>query len=229
MIAYDANLKFYYSDKINDDVFFSAFCTKKTIFSSFLKEGKIARMNQVHDDKIKIVEKIKSDDEIYFSGTDGLICRQRKTVLTAYTADCVPIIYADKKSGLFGISHQGWKGTFKKMASKMILSMNREGAKSENIIAAIGPSIGVCCYTIEKKRYDQFKRKFGKYKKVFKRKNGGIFLDLAKLNLIQLMESGVSRNNIDFSPLCTKCNGDKFYSFRTGDKDRKMENLVRIN
>jgi YfiH family protein len=135
------------------------------------------------------------------------------------TADCCPIIFAEKKEGIIGISHHGWRGSVKKFAVKIIDRMIDEGARKENINIAIGPAIGECCYDVDNDRYYEFREEFdGFTNKIFHHRGGRWHLNLAMLNYLLLLEVGIKKENIDFFPFCTKCDKDRFFSFR---RDRK--------
>lgn len=227
MITYNQKFKIDYSTKINSQDFISGFTTKEwgdcqnvENITNFLSKNNIAYdkliiPEQVHGDSV-----YKLDTGIHIEKTDGVITSQNNIVLTVITADCVPIIFADKKGGIIGVSHQGWKGTFKRLAVKMIDKMVEAGAKKENIIAAIGPAIGDCCYDIEEERYELLSKAFPDYSdKIFRKRNGKIYLNLSYLNYLQLSDSGIKKSNIDFFPFCTSCQKDKFYSYRRDSKE----------
>lgn len=232
MINFDKKLQIYYSAKINDVNFFSGFGTR-TIgdginienITEFFRKNKIKyreliRPEQVHGDKIFSFAGNGRDH----SETDGLITSQAKIILTIITADCVPLIFADKKKGIVGISHQGWKGTYKKLAIKMVNKMLEQGSDKDNIIVSIGPSINDCCYAISQDMYNSFQHRFPKYTdKIFRKAEKKVYMNLAKLNYLQLIDIGIKKENIDFSPFCTFCNKDKFFSYRRDGKENLKE------
>lgn len=233
MITYDSSLKIFSSSLIGDERFLSGFSTKelgdgikKETITGFLKDNEInysqlVILNQIHSTNILIIDKNIQDKLIRLEDTDGVITNKTKTVLTTRTADCLPIIYCDKENGLIAISHQGWRGSLKKMAKKMINEMIKKGANKEKIIVAIGPGINQCCYDINDDRYHQFLEEFDGYSdKVLQMRHGKRYLNLTLLNYLQLMEAGIDKNNIDYFPFCTRCDQQRFFSFR---RDKKKE------
>jgi len=233
MITYDADLKIFYSTLINDVKYFGGFGTR------FLGDGRnvdtavnFAQSNLPDFKTIVIPEQIHSVNVTNFSAnlidnieriseTDGLISKDFNSVLTVITADCSPIMFVEKKQGIIGISHQGWRGSVKRMAQKMVNKMIEVGGKKENILAAIGPSIGECCYDIDDERYYEFVEEFDGYaKKIFHRRQGNLHLNLALLNYLQLQEIGIAEKQIDFFPFCTHCDKKRFFSFR---RDKKKD------
>lgn len=232
MIKFDKNLKIFYSTKINDSIFFSGFGTR------FLGDGRkminiidFFRKNKIDHEKIIIPEQIHSVNIYFFKNndkreiiivndTDGIITRRNRMVITVRTADCLPIVFADKKEKIIGISHQGWRGSLKRMVTKMVDEMIKNGADKKNIVVAIGPGINQCCYNVDLDRYYQFLETFDGYsKKVFVDKKGEKYLNLLLLNYLMLIDYGIKKENIDFFPFCTACDRKRFFSFR---RDRKM-------
>lgn len=233
MIIYDSALKIFYSTLINDDLFFSGFSTKsqgdarsiEPIFRFFKENNiefkKLVTLEQIHS--VNVEEYTAMDNESFtkIEETDGIVTRESNTVITARTGDCCPIIFVDKENKIIGVSHQGWRGSLKRMAQKMVERMVKLGAKVESIKVAIGPTIGECCYDVSDDRYYQFLEEFNGYsEKIFHFRNGKRHLNLALLNYLLLRDVGIDLKNIDHFPFCTKCDTKRFFSFR---RDRKKE------
>ncbi|MFA6532797.1 MAG: peptidoglycan editing factor PgeF [Patescibacteria group bacterium] len=233
MILYDSSLKIFYSTLINDDKFFGGFGTK------FLGDGRktenifnFAQTNisnfktivipeQIHSTNVSVFNSNSLDNLQRISETDGVISNDINSVLTVITADCSPLIFVEKKQGLIGISHQGWRGSVKRLGQKMVKKIIELGGKKEDIFVAIGPSIGQCCYDVEDERYYQFIEEFESYAdKIFHRHSGKLHLNLALLNYLQIKELGVPEKNIDHFPFCTRCDNKRFFSFR---RDKKKD------
>ena len=233
MIKYDDSLKIFSSSLINDNSFFSGFGTKflgdsrklESILNFFssnnLTYKKLVILEQIHSVNIEVFESKTKENLEKITETDGVITKESGVVLTVITADCSPIIFVNKKNSVVGISHQGWRGSVKRMVQKMVDKMVDIGAGFESIKVAIGPSIGECCYNIDEDRYYEFKEEFNGYsEKIFHRHGGKWYLNLGLLNYLLLLEKGVKKENIDFFPFCTKCDADRFFSFR---RDKKSE------
>lgn len=211
MFIYDNKWGIYYSTKINGSKFFSGFGTKKTKpIAEIFPSAHTASMKQIHSDVIQ-----EAQEGEVFQQTDGLWTKKLQTILLAQTADCVPIIYVDNKKKIIGISHQGWKGSLKRLSQKMIKSFLNLKSNILDLTVAIGPSIGVCCYDIDNKRQQAFKKEFASYpESIYENREGKTFLNLAYLNFLQLVDVGLTKKQIDFFPFCTKCNKKEFFSFR---------------
>jgi polyphenol oxidase len=233
MILFDADLKIFYSTLINDDRFFGGFGTRylgdgrhvDNIINFFnsnqISYKTIVIPEQIHSTNISIFNSNLIDNVEKIPETDGVITDDEKSILTVITADCCPIMFVEKKHKIIGISHLGWRGSIKRLGQKMINKIIELGGTKEDIIAAIGPAIGSCCYDIEDESYYEFREEFNGYAdKIFHRHQGKLHLNLMLLNYLQLRESGLPEKNIDNFPFCTKCDKKRFFSFR---RDKKQD------
>jgi len=128
--------------------------------------------------------------------------------------DCVPILLHDPKKKIIGIAHAGWMGTMRGVVDSAIQGMQSHyGCKPENIIAGIGPSIGVDHYEVGADVISQFQEKYNHdADQVLQTRNGSTFLDLWTANAIQLKNAGVEQ--IQVSGVCTACHLDDWFSHR---------------
>lgn len=231
MIVYDPNQKIFSSTFINDDHYISGFGTKflgdarhaENIFQALkglsVSYKTVVIPEQIHSVNIAVFESKEPNEVENITDTDGVITKENNIVLTVRTGDCVPIIYCDKKTGVIGISHQGWRGSLKKMVQKMVYKMEDIGCEKNDISVAIGPSIGVCCYDVDDDRYYSFMSELDGYsKKIFFSYNGKRHLNTPLLDYLLLLESGIPKEHIDFFPFCTKCDTERFFSFRRDEK-----------
>ena len=103
---------------------------------------------QVHEKTVIIA----ADTDRHTLGTqtpysaDGLVTKERGLPLMIYIADCVPVLLHDEKAGVIGAVHCGWKSSVADILGAAVDNMVRLGARAENIHAAIGASIGKCCF-----------------------------------------------------------------------------------
>ena len=165
-------------------------------------------VNQVHGDIIYHVKNnIKGKDN--WNGiveADAIITDNSNIIIGVRTADCVPILLFDPVSKAFAAIHAGWKGTYLGLPSKTVREMkNKFNSKPENIIAAIGPAIGSCCYEVDQELANKFNI-FTNSKKCY--------LDLAGINKKNLIDNKLKKENIDLINKCTKCNHKLFFSYR---------------
>jgi purine-nucleoside/S-methyl-5'-thioadenosine phosphorylase / adenosine deaminase len=138
---------------------------------------------------------------------DALIENTPGSVVAVKTADCIPILLADERLRAVAAIHAGWRGTAARIAGRAIALMTeRFGTRPADLHAAIGPGIGACCYEVGPEVREQFGAE------------GRGPLDLPRENACQLQQSGVTRERIYTSNLCTKCLAGEFHSFRR-DRD----------
>lgn len=236
MIIYDGRLKVFRSTKINDDSYLSGFGTVVTgdaritdnivnfLRSSNTSYTTVFLPEQIHSTNIEQVEGGVLESTKQIDDTDGLITKEQSLVLTVVTADCVPIIYVDKKKGITAISHQGWRGSLKRLPEKLIGKMIALGSNPKDIIAAIGPAIGQCCYDVDDDHYYTFLEEFNGYsEQIFIARHGRKYLNLNLLNYLVLKDAGLIESNIDFFPFCTKCDARFFSVRRLGKHDSRRQ------
>lgn len=176
----------------------------------------IISLRQVHGSQIRIIDgKMNDHSKLIGREGDGLITNISNIVLITYHADCVPIYFLDKKKKIVGLAHGGWRGSFDNISGRMVHTLTKEyNSQPEDILAAIGPSIGPCCYEISKDLGHKFAEKYRNFDNILIKKKNNIYLDLWRLNYLQLRAKGIMNKNITLSNSCTSCNIDKFYSYR---------------
>lgn len=132
------------------------------------------------------------------------------------TADCVPLLLADPVTGAYAAIHAGWRGTLARVALKGLEQMRHEyGAKAENVLVAIGPAAGACCYEVGLEVIEAFRTEFPHELNIFKpTRDNHACIDLLCVNRNQLSGAGVKPANIFNAPLCTMCRTDLFFSYR---------------
>ena len=171
---------------------------------------------------------------------DGLITNTRGLLLTVKTADCVPVLIADFKRRVVGAFHAGWRGTVARIVEKGVGEMRRQfGSQPRDLRAAIGPSIGRCCYQVGPEVRAEFDSQFSYSSDLFEEvfdanaihvrypllfltsKAPGhgelgpeIHLDLIEANRRQLVEAGLRGEHITIIDGCTACDTTRFFSHR---------------
>ncbi|HYA16912.1 MAG TPA: peptidoglycan editing factor PgeF [Bryobacteraceae bacterium] len=134
---------------------------------------------------------------------DALTSREPGVLVGVRTADCVPILVADPVTRAVAAVHAGWRGTAENIVAAALGKLGeRFGVRPENVIAAIGPSIGPCCYEVG----PEVAVRFGASG------TGKAHVDLPHWNEVQLREAGV--RTVWKSGECTFCAAQRFFSFR---------------
>ena len=174
-------------------------------------------VNQVHGEKILTIDRPLADllvpEPPQF---DAIITDQPGVAIGIKTADCVPIFFVDKVKRIIAVAHAGWRGTALSIAAKVVEALIAKFAcRAEDIIAAIGPAIGPCCYQVDEPVFNAMRGHKGResfFPPAPEEKRW--MLDLSLANKIQIMGMGVLDRNIYTARCCTSCNRDIFYSHR---------------
>ena len=113
-----------------------------------LKLKKLIKLNQIHSSKVFVVN--RKDDQISDIKADGLVTKLKGIGLSILGADCAPILFYDQISKIIGACHAGWRGAINGIVEATITSMENLGAKRNDIISIIGPTIHKESYEIKK-------------------------------------------------------------------------------
>lgn len=148
--------------------------------------------------------------------TDALVTAVPGLPLSVYTADCVPLLLLDPVRRVVGAVHAGWRGSVDGAALAALAEMAAAyGTRPQDVLVAIGPSIGPCCYEVDERVLAPLKSHFAFWPQVTAANRPGHWrLDLWELNRRQLLAAGVRAEHIAVARLCTSCQVADFYSHR---------------
>jgi YfiH family protein len=176
---------------------------------------------QVHGADVRQIESLADakpaedarGDTVY---CDALVSNVRGVMVGVKTADCVPLLIGDPKTGAFAAVHAGWRGTFAGVVFHAIERlMKAYNTKPQDLRVAIGPAAAACCYEVGSEIIDGFQEHFPDADSLFTpTREGHARLDLLKANHNQLTSAGVDPDRIHTAPLCTMDNTDLFFSYR---------------
>lgn len=164
------------------------------------------------DDAGKGIVKTRDYEDI-----DGLLTNVRGIGLVTQFADCVPLLFYDPVKSVVAASHAGWRGTFGEIGRLIVEKMVEQyGCRTENILAAIAPSICKNCYEVDEPLYKAAAGiPYLPLDEVIKKKEDGKYmLDLWECNRRILIHAGILPKNITVTDLCTNCNSHIFHSHR---------------
>jgi polyphenol oxidase len=187
---------------------------------------------------------------------DALFTRDPGILLTVQTADCIPILLADTKLRAIAAIHAGWRGTLRRIAAKTLGRMQMEfGTRPEDVVAALGPGIGLCCYEVGSEVARDFDAQFPNAREWFDgpfdalasgendpnwlpwltMKPPGhqppplrVHLDLIAANHAILASAGIPARQISASGFCTACRTDLLFSYRRERTTGRMMAAVGI-
>jgi len=190
-------------------------------------------LNQVHSDKIFVIKKygkyFTSRDELDY---DAIVCNRANLAICIKTADCVPVFFVDKIKKIIAVAHAGWRGTAQGISSKIVhFLLSKYNCRPQDILTAIGPAIGRCCYQVDSPVAAEMKNHSNCDSFLFPCANAKNkwMLDLPEANRQQIIAAGIPEENIETAGLCTRCRQDLFFSHRaTGMFTGRQINFLMI-
>lgn len=164
---------------------------------------------QQHTSKIIIVDSATNP-----AVADAVLTEKEGLMLGIHVADCVPILLYDKRKGVVGAVHAGWRGTASGILMKTIEAMGeRFSSDPLDILMAMGPSIRWCCYGVGYEVIEAVEKVTGEGEYMLQR-DGKYCLDLPSANRYQALKMGILSQNIWVLDVCTYCEHERFYSYR---------------
>lgn len=169
-------------------------------------------MQQVHGSHIELVDgtnagKGSNDFESGFAETDGLVTDSTNTLLAVVVADCVPLLFMDPIARRIAVAHAGRRGTNAGIAKIAFNYVVKCGSRAEDIQVVIGPSIGPCCYEIDRQTNEHF--------------------DLWGINEEQLRQAGAQ--TVIRTDVCTNDHNDLFFSHRADSNEARFAGLIGMS
>jgi hypothetical protein len=173
----------------------------------------LATAKQIHSDRVLTVESPGPQGQ-----GDALISNVPGIGLAIRTADCLPILIADPKNRAVAAIHAGWRGVVSEIGPKTIEAMSRLfDSAAEDLVIAIGPGIGACCFEVGPEVAAQFNL------------SGRTKVDLVETLCRQLGRNGVAEGQISTAKLCSKCDPELFESYRRdGNAAGRMVAMIEL-
>lgn len=219
-------------------------------------EDRLARLHQVHGAAVlRVPQETSAPGASGVCGDgDALMTEDPSVALAVKVADCVPVLLADTRTGAVAAVHAGWRGTAAGIVEAAVANLGRAfGSRPDDLVAAIGPSIGPCCYEVGTDVFDTFLEAgmlpdwlsewflvapapaqaeglgLGAEARTRGRGTPGKFwLNTWQANADQLEGAGVQREQIHVSGLCTACYPELLHSYRVdGAKAGRMVGAIR--
>lgn len=198
---------------------------RRRFLKLFRGDWTLAACWQVHGASLRLVKSVADAREPLESlgesaRCDALITHVAGVLLGVKTADCVPLLLGDQRTGACAAVHAGWRGTLAEIVLRVLERMKAEyGTRAEDVRACIGPSAGACCYEVGDDVIAAFREKFADAEQLLTRtREHHARIDLPRTNRDQLRRAGVSASHIHVAPLCTICRTDLFFSYRVEKK-----------
>lgn len=193
--------------------------------------NRLVLSKQVHETTVRLctaADAGKGLDRERDYTADGLITGEKGLPLVVFSADCGVILLHDPVTGAVGGVHAGWRGCAGGILEKAVQSLRQSlGARPENLLAAVGPCIGQCCFETDGDVPEAMRAALGAEAEPFLERRGPKYhVDLAGLNRLWLLRAGLLPEHIDVSGLCTACRPDLFWSHRKMGEARGVHAAV---
>jgi len=181
----------------------------------------IATCRQVHGDTILVVE----SPPVSPPEADAIISVKPGVFPAVKTADCVPVLLLDPVRRISAAVHVGWRGAVLRVLNKVLVAMEtRFGSRPSDLVAALGPAIGPCCYEVDDRVLTPFRKAVPQADRFITASWSGAAdtperiesrrIDLVGANRFELTSGGVRGRNIYTADFCTSCRPDLFFSYR---------------
>jgi len=176
-------------------------------------------MTQVHSADVLVLD----DYTDTLPAVDALVTKQANINLTVKTADCAPVLLADGQNGVIGAVHAGWKGAFQGVIENTILKMLEQGAKLENIHAAVGPCLHLDSFEVSA----DFKALFPRTEHyLFAQKDGKEYFDFVAYVVHRIRRSGIE--SVDVIDIDTYSSPDYFSYRREPENPGRQYSCIQI-
>lgn len=184
---------------------------RRRVIAAALPGADLVTLYQVHSaDAVTVREPF---DEALRPHADALVTDRPGMLLGILTADCAPVLFADRRAGVVAAAHAGWKGAIGGVTDATLMAMEGLGARRADIVAAIGPCIARASYEVD----DAFQHRFEKDGPANERffapgRDGHAQFDLEAYVAARLAAAGV--RTVEMMGLDTYADADRFYSYR---------------
>lgn len=204
------------------------------------KETPLLLVSQIHSNVVIVRAAAERASGARPQKADGLMTDRAGMLIGIQTADCIPVLVADRKRRVVAAFHAGWRGTVRRIVESGIGRMRLEyGSRPEDLVAAIGPGVGACCYAVGEEVRSSFESQFSYFRDLFREVSDSdpvktkypmlfltqrapghspigpsLHLNLIEANRRQLLDAGVKAGAIQIVGGCTSCHPELFFSHR---------------
>lgn len=183
---------------------------------------------QVHGRDVVVVYGTEDRSALLERRADALASAVPAVACGVKTADCVPVLIADRASGAVAAIHSGWQGTEANVVGAGVSALRALLGAPGDLLAAIGPHIEVCCFEVGDDVAERLRACAPEADVVDRGSEARPHVDLRKIVRAQLAALGFRPDAVDDVDGCTKCDGARFFSFRR-DRENSGRMLAAIS
>ena len=199
-------------------------------------ERRAVLSRQEHTDHIRTVTAADAGKGIIrerdYTAVDGMITNQPCLPLVTLYADCVPLLFLDPVKKAIASVHSGWRGTVQQIGRRAVERMQAEyDSDPGDILAAVLPCIGPCCYEVDEPVYTAFSKAGLDDGRILipAGRRGKYMLDLPEANRRILLAAGIAEAHLTVTDVCTCCNADTLHSHRaTGGMRGNLAAMIEL-
>lgn len=187
----------------------------------------IVTLKQVHGNRVVSVKgsdkgkgAVSYDESL--AEADAMITQDRGLPMVTFTADCMPIFFAEIKGGIIAMAHSGRQGALKNIALQVVKKIIEKGGKAEHIIVGLGAAIQSCCYQVQEDVASLFEKQY------IRQSQDGLYLDMHDLIRDNLLKAGIAREHIYSCDICTACQTQLCYSYRKEHTTGRMASVIML-
>jgi polyphenol oxidase len=185
-----------------------------------INRARVAQAMDVAPEHLVTVHQVHSADVVHVTGplddkprADGIVTATPGVALAILTADCQPVLFADRDAGVIGAAHAGWRGALDGVLEATVDAMEGLGARRGQIHAVIGPSISQRAYEVGPEFLDAFLAEDPDNARFFAQGEGDrVMFDLPGYGLHRLRRAGVG--HAEWTRHCTYSDPERFFSYR---------------
>lgn len=190
--------------------------------------GRLYFLSQVHGTEVVQLSGSEDRDEVVHRTGDATVSTSQGVACGVRVADCVPVLVGDRQTGAVCAIHSGWQGTALGVVCAAVTALRKLIGGEGDLVAAIGPHIERCCFEIGEDVAERLAACAPFETEVIVREDERKpHADLRRIVRSQLRALGLDDLAIDDVHGCTKCDADRFFSYRR-DKERSGRHLAAI-
>jgi YfiH family protein len=194
----------------------------RRLVAQALDAEELVFVRQVHGHRALVVGDRSGGDGAALPEADAMLADRAGKFLVVQVADCQPILMHDPVRRVVANVHCGWRGSVADVAGRTVAALqSRFGCAPQDLLVGVGPSLGPCCAEFIHYRSEIPARLWG-YRR------DSVCFDFWAMTRDQLIAAGVPAGHIQISGLCTRCDPDRFFSYRAHNRTGRFPAVIGL-